>query len=59
MSNSMVREALDTSVTKDSPSVREYTSQASMVPNRSLPLSARSRAAGTFSKIHFILVPEK
>ena len=59
MSNSMVREALVTSVTKEAPSVREYTSQVSMVPKRSRLFSANSRAAGTFSKIHFILVPEK
>ena len=34
-------------------------SQVSMVPNSSCPFSAFSRAPGTLSRIHLILVPEK
>ena len=59
MLNSIVREALDTSVTWTSPRVSCQTSQLSTVPKRSLPASARSRAPGTLSRIHLILVPEK
>ena len=57
--NSMVREALVTSVTCTSPRVSCHTSQLSTVPKRNFPASAFSRAPGTLSSIHLILVPEK
>ena len=57
--NSIVREALETSVTWTSPRVSCQTSQLSTVPKRSLPASAFSRAPGTLSRIQRILVPEK
>ena len=59
MLKSIVREALETSVTWTSPRVSCQTSQLSTVPKRSFPASARSRAPGTLSRIHLILVPEK
>jgi 16S rRNA U1498 N3-methylase RsmE len=59
MLKSMVREALEQSVTWALPPVRFQMSHESTVPNSSSPLSARSRAPGTLSSIHFILVPEK
>jgi hypothetical protein len=48
-SMSIVREALETSVTWTSPRVRRATSQLSTVPKASSPRSARSRAPGTCS----------
>ena len=51
MLNSIVREALVTSVTCIAPPVSCQTSQVSMVPNASSPASARSRAPGTLSRI--------
>ena len=59
MSYSMVREALDTSVTCTAPWVSCQISQLSMVPNASLPALARSRAPGTLSRIQRTLVAEK
>ena len=56
---SMVREAFVTSVTCTVLRVRHDMSQVSTVPNFSRPASARSRAPGTLSRIHFILVAEK
>jgi hypothetical protein len=47
MLNSMVRDALLTSVTCCRPAVRFQISQESTVPNASRPASARSRAPGT------------
>ena len=55
----MVRLALVTSVTWTAPPVSFHTSHVSTVPNSSLPASARSRAPGTWSRIHLILVAEK
>ena len=54
-----VRLALLASVTWCLPPVRFHTSQLSMVPKASSPRSARSRAPGTWSRIHASLVPEK
>ena len=59
MLNSMVREALVTSVTCSPCCVRFQTSQLSTVPKASLPWLARSRAPGTLSSIQRILVAEK
>ena len=56
---SMVRLALVRSVTCTLPPVSFQTSHASTVPNKSSPASAFSRAPGTLSKIHLILVAEK
>ena len=41
------------------PPVSFHTSQLSTVPNRISPACARSRAPGTWSRIHLILVAEK
>ena len=59
MLNSMVRDALVTSVTWVEPLVSFQISQLSMVPNASSPASALARAPGTLSRIHAILLPEK
>ena len=59
MSNSMVREALVTSVTWAAPPVSFHTSQLSTVPNRISPRRAFSLAPSTWSSIHLILVAEK
>ena len=59
MLNSIVRDALLTSVTCVPPLVSFHTSQESTVPNASRPASARSRAPATLSRIQAILVPEK
>ena len=56
---SMVRLALVRSVTCTLPPVSFQTSQVSTVPNKSSPALAFSRAPGTLSKIHLILVAEK
>ena len=56
MLNSIVREALLTSVTWRAPPVSFQTSQVSTVPNASLPASARARAPGTLSRIQRILL---
>ena len=57
--NSMVRDALETSVTCTFPPVRFHTSQLSTVPNRRYPASAMERAPGVFSRIHRTLVALK
>ena len=59
MSNSMVREAFDASVTCARPPVSCQTSHVSTVPKASLPASARALAPGTWSSIQAIFVPEK
>ena len=59
ISYSMVRLALVQSVTWTFPPVSFQISQLSTVPKSSFPSSARSRAPGTLSKIHLILVAEK
>ena len=59
MLNSMVREALEKSVTWALPPVSFQMSQVSTVPNSSSPRSARARTPGTFSRIQRSLVPEK
>ena len=59
MLNSIVREALLTSVTCTRPPVSFQTSQESTVPNASRPCAAFARAPSTLSRIHAILVPEK
>ena len=59
MLKSMVREALEWSVTWALPPVRFQISQLSTVPAHSSPRSARSRTPGTLSRIQRILVPEK
>ena len=59
MSKSMVREQLEKSEMCSRPPVRFQMSQESTLPKSSSPFSARSRAPGTLSSIHFILVPEK
>ena len=59
MLNSIVREALLTSVTCCVPPVSFQTSQVSTVPNASSPASARARAPGTLSRIQRILLAEK
>ena len=59
MLNSMVRDALVTSVTWVESLVSCQISQLSMVPNASLPASALARAPGTLSRIHATLLPEK
>ena len=59
MLNSIVRDALVTSVMCVESLVSCHTSQLSMVPNASLPASARARAPGTLSRIHATLLPEK
>ena len=59
MLNSIVREALVTSVTWAAPPVSFQMSQVSTVPNKSSPRSARSRAPSTLSKIHLIFVALK
>ncbi len=55
----MVRLALVRSVTCTLPPVSFQISHVSTVPNKSSPASAFSRAPGTLSKIHLILVAEK
>ena len=55
----MVRLAFVTSVAWTCPYVRVQTSQLSTVPKASSPLSACSRAPGTLSRIHLILLAEK
>ena len=58
----MVRLALVTSVTCTPPSgppVRFHSSQASVLPKIASPASAASRTPSTFSRIHWILPPEK
>ena len=57
--NSIVREALLTSVTCTSPLVSFQISQLSIVPKASSPRSACSRAPLTWSRIHCSFVPEK
>ncbi len=59
MLNSIVREALLTSVMCTAPLVSFQTSHESTVPNASLPASARARAPGTLSRIQRTLLPEK
>ncbi len=59
MLNSIVRDALLTSVTCEAPPVSFHTSHESMVPNASLPAPARARAPGTLSSSHQILLAEK
>ena len=59
MSNSIVRDALLTSVTCCRPLVSFHISHVSTVPNASLPASARARAPGTLSRIQRILLAEK
>ncbi len=59
MSKSMVREQLEKSEMCSRPPVRFQMSQESTLPKSSSPFSARSRAPGTLSSIHLILVPEK
>ena len=59
MLNSIVREALVTSVTWAAPPVSFQMSQVSTVPNKSSPRSARSRAPSTLSRIHLIFVALK
>jgi hypothetical protein len=59
MSNSMVREALLTSVACTAPPVSCQVSQESTVPKASSPRPAASRAPGELSSIHASLVPEK
>ena len=59
MLNSIVRDALLTSVMCVESLVSFHTSQLSMVPNASLPASALARAPGTLSRIHATLLPEK
>ena len=59
ISKSIVREALDASVTCSRPSVSFQTSQVSTVPKASLPFSARALAPATWSSIQAIFVPEK
>ena len=58
----MVRLALVGSVTCTPPSVppvRFHSSQESVLPKIASPFSAASRAPSTFSRIHWILPPEK
>ena len=58
----MVRLALVTSVTCTPPSappVRFQSSQVSVLPKIASPRSAASRTPSTFSRIHWILPPEK
>ncbi len=59
MLNSIVRDALLTSVTCCVWLVSFQTSHESTVPNASLPASARARAPGTLSRIQRILLAEK
>ena len=59
MLNSIVRDALLTSVMWRARPVSFQTSQESTVPNASLPASARARAPGTLSRIQRILLAEK
>ena len=59
MSNSIVREALLTSVTCTWPPVSFHSSQVSMVPKASSPCAAATCAPGTWSSSQRILVPEK
>ena len=59
MLNSIVREALVTSVTCTFPPVRFHTSQESMVPKRRRPARALAIAPGTLSSIQRILVALK
>ena len=59
MLNSIVREALVTSVTCSRPLVSFQISQVSIVPKASRPASARARAPGTLSRIQRILLAEK
>ena len=60
---SIVREALVTSVTWtpsfSAPPVRFHSTHVSIVPARSSPASARSRAPSTSSRIHAIFGPAK
>ena len=59
MSKSIVRLALVTSVAWTAPCVSVQMSHVSTVPKASLPASASSRAPGTLSRIHLILLAEK
>ena len=59
MLKSIVRLALVTSVACTRPLVKFHKSQVSMVPKSRSPRLARSRAPGTLSKSHLILVAEK
>ena len=59
MLNSIVRDALVTSVMCVAPLVSCHTSQLSMVPKASLPASALALAPGTLSRIQATLLPEK
>ncbi len=59
MLNSIVRDALLTSVTWRVWLVSFHTSHVSTVPNASWPTSARARAPGTWSRIQRILLAEK
>ncbi len=58
----MVRLALVTSVTCSPPlvpPVRFQMTQVSVLPKTASPFSAASRTPSTFSRIHWILPPEK
>lgn len=58
----MVRLALVTSVTCSppfAPPVRFQMTQVSVLPKTASPFSAASRTPSTFSRIHWILPPEK
>ena len=59
MLKSIVRLALVTSVAWVRPPVSFQSSQVSMVPKRRSPQAAFSRAPGTRSRIHLILVAAK
>jgi hypothetical protein len=59
MLNSIVRDALLTSVMCRARPVSFHTSHESTVPNASLPASARAFASGTLSRIQRILLAEK
>ena len=59
MSNSIVREALLTSVACTAPPVSFHSSQLSTVPKANSPRSAASRAPSTWSSNQRSLVPLK
>ena len=59
MLKSIVREALETSVTWTCSRVRFQISQASTVPKSSSPACAATRAPGALRKIHWIFVAQK
>ena len=59
ISISMVRDALEESVTCAAPFVSFQISQVSTVPNSSSPSCAFCLASGTFSRIQRILLAEK